>query len=348
VLLILEGWTADVIEPLGGEALVTPKFNSLCKEGLLFDHFYANGNRTDKGMASIISSQPALAKSSIINNIQKFTSLPSIPAELKKKNYNTSFYYGGASEFANMKGYWINAGYEDIVDLDQFPLDKRHAEWGVHDDVLFEKVLAELNMKQAPFFASILTLSSHEPFHVPYKSTFTGTDDADMYRNAVQFSDKALGDFFAAAKQQPWYGNTLFIVLADHGHQWPRDRKSYDPERFRIPFLLVGGALKQEYTGKTDPTIASQIDIAALLLGQLKMDATAFNWSKNVMDAAYKPYAVYTYNDGIGLVKPGARLVFDQESRQRIVQEGDSTLFSTMEKEARSYEQLYYEEFRRR
>jgi phosphoglycerol transferase MdoB-like AlkP superfamily enzyme len=348
VFLILEGWTADVIEPLGGESGVTPYFNALCREGLLFDQFYANGNRTDKGLAAIISSQPALAKSSIINNIQKFTSLPSIPAELKKKNYTTSFYYGGASEFANMKGYWINAGYEDIVDLDKFPLTKRNAEWGVHDDVLFEKVLEELGNRQTPFFASILTLSSHEPFQVPYTSAFKGKDEGDQYRNSVAFSDEALGKFFAQAKQQPWYQNTVFIILADHGHQWPKDRKSYDPDRFKIPFLVVGGALKPEYVGTINHTIASQIDIAAMVLTQLKSNASAFNWSKNFLDTAYHPYAVFTYNDGIGIVKNGVRLVFDQESKQRIWQEGDSTRFGALEKEARAYEQLYYEEFRKR
>lgn len=349
VLLILEGWTADVIGSLGGEAGVTPNFNALCKEGLLFDSFYANGNRTDKGLAAIISSQPALAKSSIINNIQKFTSLPSIPAELKKKHYVTSFYYGGASEFANMKGYWINAGYDEIIDLDKFSITQRNAEWGVHDDVLFGKTLEELSHKPAPFFASILTLSSHEPFKVPYTSSYSGKDAADLYRNAVAFSDHALGNFFRDAKKEGWYNNTIFIVLADHGHQWPKDRKSYDPDRFRIPFLITGGALKNEFAGKTDHTVASQIDIASMLLEQLKINATGFNRSKNFLDTAYRhPYAIFTYNDGIGIVKPGARLVFDQESKQRIYAEGDSTLYGQMETQARAYEQLYYEEFRKR
>jgi phosphoglycerol transferase MdoB-like AlkP superfamily enzyme len=348
VLVILEGWTADIVGAIGGEADVTPWFNALAREGLLFDQFYANGNRTDKGLAAIISSQPALAKSSIINNIQKFTSLPSIPAELKKKQYRTSFYYGGASEFANMKGYWISSGYDDIVDLDQFSLNKRNAEWGVHDDVLWPKILEDLNEKASPFFVTVLTLSSHEPFNVPHTSSFSGKDEADMYRNSVHFSDEALGAFFAKARQQPWYRNTVFIILADHGHQWPKDRKSFDPERFRIPFLIVGGALKTEYTGKVNHTIAGQVDIAAMLLTQLNLDDSAFHWSRNFLADTYHPYATFVYNDGIGIVKPGARLVYDQESKQRIWSEGADSLYNRMEEEARAYEQVYYEEFRRR
>jgi phosphoglycerol transferase MdoB-like AlkP superfamily enzyme len=348
VLIILEGWTADVIAPLGGEANVTPFFNEICKEGLLFTNFYANGNRTDKGLAAIISSQPALAHSSIINNIQKFTSLPSIPSVLKERQYRSFFYYGGASEFANMKGYWLNAGYEKIVDLESFPFGKRSAEWGVHDDVLFDKVLSGLNEMPSPFFVTALTLSSHEPFKVPFTSEFTKTTDDDLYRNAVKFSDQSLGTFFAKAKTQPWYDHTVMIVLADHGHQWPLDRKAYDPDRFRIPFLVTGGALKQVYRGRLNPTIAGQVDLAAILLGQLGLSSDAFTWSKNVLDSAYKPFATYTYNDGIGMIVPKGRVVFDQESKQVIWLEGDSTTMRITESQARAYEQMYFEEYRNR
>ncbi|MES2558186.1 MAG: sulfatase-like hydrolase/transferase [Bacteroidota bacterium] len=349
VLVVLEGWTADVIAPLGGEQDVTPNLNALCKEGLLFDQFYANGNRTDKGLAAIISSQPSLARSSIINNIQKFTSLPSIPSALKQLGYGSSFYYGGASEFANMKGYWLSAGYEEIVDLNNFPLNKQQAEWGVHDDVLWEKVLDGIGKNKAPFFTTVLTLSSHEPFNVPHHNPiFAGDDDPNLYRNSVNFADKALGDFFVKAKQQAWYNNTVFIILSDHGHQWPKNRLAYDPQRFRIPFLIAGGALMKEYKGTVNHTVAGQVDIAATLLHQLHLPAKGFNWSRNFLDSAYQPFATFVYNDGIGIIKPQGSLVFDQESKQRIVSSGDSSQFRQMEKQARVYEQLYYEEYIKR
>ncbi len=348
VFIVLEGWTADVIEPLGGESDVTPHLNALAQNGLLYTNFFANGNRTDKGLASIISSQPSLAHSSIINNIQKFTSLPSVSAELVKLGYNTSFYYGGASEFANMKGYWLSAGYQQIVDLNDFAFDKRNAEWGVHDDVLWAETLQRLGKSQSPFFATVLTLSSHEPFKVPHQSQFKGTDDADLYRNAVHFSDESLGAFFEAAAQQPWYANTVFFILSDHGHQWPKNRAAYDPERFHIPLLIVGGALKEEYCGQQDSAIACQVDLAAAVLSQFSMSSSSFTWSRNFLDSAYIPFATYVYNDGIGLVKPQARIVYDQESKQRIISQGNDTVWQEMEQQARAYEQLYFEEYRKR
>jgi phosphoglycerol transferase MdoB-like AlkP superfamily enzyme len=349
LLIVLEGWTADVIAPLGGEPNVTPNLNALCGEGLLFDQFYANGNRTDKGLAAIISSQPSLAHSSIINNIQKFTSLPSIPSVLKPLGYRSSFYYGGASEFANMKGYWLSAGYDHIIDLNNFTLQQRNAEWGVHDDVLWQKVQEGLATTKAPFFATVLTLSSHEPFTVPHRNpTFDGKDDPNLYRNSVNFADKALGAFFDKAKQQPWYANTLVLIVSDHGHQWPKDRLAYDPQRFHIPLLLTGGALAESFRGTVNHILAGQVDVAATLLHQLRVPSTNFTWSRNVLDSAYTPFATFVYNDGIGYVHPKGTIVFDQESKQRILSSGDSSQFSQIEKKARAYEQIYFQEYLKR
>ena len=43
IFVLLESWTCDVIEPLGGEPGITPFFNKLCSEGLLFRNMFANG-----------------------------------------------------------------------------------------------------------------------------------------------------------------------------------------------------------------------------------------------------------------------------------------------------------------
>lgn len=346
LLIILEGWGADVIEPLGGETGITPQFNALAQQGLLFTNAYASGNRTDKGIAAVISAQPSLAKSSIINKIEKFSNLPSLCRSFTAKGYHSEFIYGGESIFANMKGFWLNAGYQRIVDLNDFPLKERVADWGVHDDALFAKVLEELNGMPQPFFASTLTLSSHEPFRVPV-TAIAGDDDAQRYRNAAHFSDACLGAFLQKAAAQPWYANTLVVIVADHGHQWPKDRKSYDPQRFHIPLLFTGGALRPEWRGRTISKTGSQMDIAATVLQQFGMDSKAFNWSKNLADTCTKSFATFVYNDGIGLVQYGRQLVFDQETKQVIwnAAEANDSLSQQMQRTARAVEQVYYDEY---
>lgn len=346
LLVILEGWTADVVDVVGGEKDITPNFNRLSKNGLLYTRFYANGNRTDKGLAAIISGQPALAKSSIINRIQKFSNLPALSNVLKKNGYTTQFIYGGESEFANMKAYWINSGYERITDIHDFGKSTMPESWGVHDDVLFDKVYEEINNSKTPFFITTLTLSSHEPYKVPHQSRFSGPDEASGYRNAVHFSDEALSTFLDKASQASWYNNTLIIVLPDHGHHMPLNRNAYQPEKFHIPFFITGGALKQEWRGRVINNVAQQTDIAPSLLNQLKMDHTAFNWGRNLFDTTCAGFATYTFNDGIGLVTPGGDLVFDHESKKVISEHGEVN--DSLVKTAKAYEQLFYDEYLKR
>lgn len=345
LLIILEGWDADVIEPLGGETGVTPQLNSMVEDGILFTHFYSSGNRTDKGLASILSAQPSLAKSSIINKIEKFTDLPSLCKSLTDTGYSSMFVYGGESIFANMKGYWFNAGFQKIIDLNDFPVSERNSEWGVHDEFLYNRILNEAGEMKQPFFLSTITLSSHEPFKVPV-TKFAGSDDPQLYRNAVYYSDSCLGVFIQYAKKQSWYNNTLIVITSDHGHQWPKDRKSYDPERFHIPLLITGGAVKNEFRGKIILKTGSQTDIATTLLTQFGMHTKQFNWGKNLLNSASLSFATYTYNDGIGLVSDSCVLVYDQETKRVIFSNNLTEIKSGhFEKTARSYEQVYYNEF---
>lgn len=343
LLVILEGWSADVVGFTGGDASVSPNLNALANEGLTFVNFYANGNRTDKGLASIISAQPALAKSSIINKLQKFSNLPALPKALQDLGYNSKFVYGGESEFANMKAYWINSGYNNIVDIHQFNKAILPENWGVHDDELYNKLLEEFPKSPSPKFVTALTLSSHEPYSVPHKSNFTGTSQAELYKNSVHFSDKCLGDFMAKAKQQPWYNNTLIIILPDHAHQEPLNRQPYEPARFHIPLLITGGALNRAVKGLQVNKVGQQTDLAPSILAMLGVKKHSFAWGVNLFDTAQAGLATYTFDDGIGLVKSNGYVAFDQQSKRVIMSAGADSL--NMTKQARAYQQIYYNEY---
>jgi phosphoglycerol transferase MdoB-like AlkP superfamily enzyme len=90
ILLILESYTAKLIEPLGGLPGVTPNFNRLCKESVFFTNFYANDSRTDKSIVSILSGYPALGKISIIKFPNKTQKLGIISREMARAGYQTS------------------------------------------------------------------------------------------------------------------------------------------------------------------------------------------------------------------------------------------------------------------
>ncbi|MBC8083337.1 MAG: LTA synthase family protein, partial [Hymenobacter sp.] len=246
VFIILESFTSKLVGSVGGEAGVTPNLDSLARTGVLFNNIYAAGDRSQKGLVALLSGFPNQPNTSIIKYPRKTERLPHLCQSLKRAGYSSRYSYGGELAFANMKSYLVTAGYEQLTERADFPKSQQNSKWGAHDHVLFERVLRDLRTQPQPFFSTIFTLSSHEPFEIPIPRKFRGTDETALFRNSVYYTDWALGRFLQAARRQPWYDNTLLVLVADHGHGLPGDNPVDDPAKFRIPLLLAGGVLRPE------------------------------------------------------------------------------------------------------
>ena len=221
ILFILESFTADVIEPLGGRAGVAPNLNNLCSEGILFTNFYASGDRTDKGLISILSGYPAQPVTSIIKNPAKTQRLPYLSHYMQEMGYSTSFVYGGDIDFANFRSYLTNSRFDHITADEDFPDDYNQSKWGVHDHIVFERALEECDTTTRPFFKVILSLSSHEPFDVPMAPRFPGEDWENLFLNSCSYTDRSVGEFIHRAKASDWWDDTVIIFIAHHGIQIP-------------------------------------------------------------------------------------------------------------------------------
>jgi phosphoglycerol transferase MdoB-like AlkP superfamily enzyme len=318
LLIILEGFTAKVIEPLGGMSGITPNLNQLCAEGILFDAFYASGDRTDKGIISILSGYPAQPKTSIIKYPNKTQSLPSLPKVLTKQGYHTSFVYGGDIGFANMESYVTIAGFSHITEDNDFDLSLNVSKWGVHDEFVFNRLLTETDSAQTPFFKTMLSLSSHEPFDVP-SGLPEKKDEESLFFYYCRYTDKILGTFIQQAKQKSWWTNTLIIITADHGHRLPGKNAVYEKEKFKIPMLWVGGVIDSV---KRIHKIGNQTDLASTLLGQLNIQAPEFMFSKNLLNTETPSFSIYSFNNGFGYVGPGVDYVYDFDLKNYILQSG--------------------------
>nr|WP_240336957.1 LTA synthase family protein [Rufibacter sp. SYSU D00308] len=319
LFIILESYTAKFIGALGGPPEVTPTFNALAKEGVLFNNIYAAGDRSEKGMVALLSGYPVQTTTSIIKTPKKTERLPQLAAELKRLGYRTSYYYGGELAFANIKSYLLNGQYDQLVEKSDFGREHYNSKWGVHDHILFDKVLAEHRNPAQPFFTTVYTLSSHEPYDIPTQPKFPGTDEETRFKNSFHYTDWALGRFISEAKKMPWWQNTLVVLVADHGHHFPGRDQNDAPSKFRIPLLLTGGALAVQDTVVTN--IGSQTDIVPTLLQQLGQPTHQFAWSKNLLDAKATPFAFYVFNDGFGMVTPQGAVTFDNVAQRPILRE---------------------------
>jgi phosphoglycerol transferase MdoB-like AlkP superfamily enzyme len=316
ILVIMESYTASLMESLGGERGISPNLEQLSKEGMLFTQTYASGDRTDKGLIAVLSGFPSQAIRSIIGFNSKQEKLPSLFRETAQHGYHTSFYYGGETEFFNVKSYMLSHGCQRIIDIGDFKKSDMNSKWGAYDEFVYNRQIRDLSKEKQPFFSTLLTLTNHEPFELPVKGKFPGSDLPQKFRSTAFYADSCIGAFMATARQQPWYNNTLIIFVADHGHHLPQERyEIYDPHRFHIPLLICGGALKKEFRGKQIDKITSQTDIPAIVLTQLGIPSSRFRWSRNVLNPNAEPFAFYDWDNGFGFMTPEQTISFDNVGR---------------------------------
>lgn len=314
IFIILESYTAKFVGALGGVPGVTPQLDAIAADGILFKNIYAAGDRSEKGQVAILSGYPNQAINSIIKIPTKTRSLPSLAKTLESYNYYCNYTYGGELEFANIKSYLINTGYKHLVSKYSFPMDWRTTSWGVHDQYVFDRFHNDLAEEPTPFFSTIFSLSSHEPYDVPLKH-FGGADETSLFKNSIYYTDSVLGDFIRKIKKEPYWKNTLVVIVADHGHHLPGNDPNDVPSKFHIPLIFTGGALN--WKGLVEKT-GSQNDIAGTVLAQLKIPFDDFHWSKNLLDSSANSFAFYNFNNGFGWVTDSGYATVDNVSKQII------------------------------
>ncbi|MES2418660.1 MAG: sulfatase-like hydrolase/transferase [Bacteroidota bacterium] len=349
VVFILESFTADLTQTLGNESGITPNFDSLINKGVLFSQIYAAGNRTDKGLIGTLTGYPTLGTGSIVKWPEKMQKIPAISEKMLQNNYATSFFYGGESEFDNYKAFILSHGYQKLVDKNSFDPKDMNSKWGAYDALVFEKQLQYLNQSKQPFFSTVLSLTNHEPFELPTTFKFGKENLVQKFKSTAYYTDSCIGAYLSAAKKQPWYKNTLFIFVADHGHLYPKNNADiFMPQRYHIPLLFNGEPIKTAYRGKKLEQIGSQQDIAATLLAQLNISATDFTWSKNLFNPYTKPFAFFSWDNGFGFINKEQCITFDNVGKSILYNSDHRSKQPKTEPHlntGKSYLQTAYQEF---
>ena len=312
VLFLVESFGRSTVdERVGGEP-VAPEFQRLKGEGVYFDNLFANSFRTDRGTVAVLSGFPAQTKMSVMKLPVKSQRLPSIARSLRREGYATSFYYGGDLNFTNTASYLYGTGFDRLTWQKDLHFDAPTSRWGYADDVVIDAftdhVLAEA-ASQRPFFAAVLTLSSHEPFDVP----FAKFDDPML--NAMAFTDACLGRFVERVRQTPVWDDLLVILIADHAYPYPYGIANSDALRHRIPMLWLGGAVRRPAVVET---YGSQSDLAATLLAQLGIAHGDFLFSRDLFDPARPKFGYWCFNNGFGVADAGGTTIFDCTSARVI------------------------------
>jgi len=305
-------------EGRGPERTLTPNFDALARRGTLLTHAYSTGNRTIRAIEATTTGLPPLPGVSLVRRPQS-RGLFTLPALLREQGYETLFVYGGRALFDGMGGYLGRNGVERIVEQADYPPGTFATAWGVADEAIFARALAEMDGMAArgrPFYSLVLSVSNHRPFqfpedHVRRDPALSGRD------NAVRYADWALGAFMREASRRPWYGATLFVLMGDHG------ARVYGSARiplasYEVPILFVGPGVA---AGERVATLASSLDVPPTVLGLLGLDYESRFFGRDVLRLpAGAGRALMTHNSDVALIEgnrmavlglQGATKVFD-------------------------------------
>lgn len=343
LFIVLESFGSSLIGSLGGDSITTPNLNRLTEEGVVFTNFYASGNRTDKALPAILNGYPAQPATSIIKEPKKTQSLNSLVRIMNSLGYNSSFWYGGDINFANINSFLVASGFNQIITMENFDPSDYNSKWGVHDHVLFEALRDSMQRIHEPFFRVVLTLSSHEPFDVPMEPVFEGKDDLTKFRNAVYYTDKTIGGFIDWAKNTHWWDNSLVILVADHCRRNSIEDLVFSQEIFRIPMLWLGGAIDAK--GKRVQKLGTQVDIPLTLLNQLEIPSE-FPFAKDLLSENSNSFAFYVYNEGFAFITDSSAVIYDHKLGAPVLKSGADAAYA--ETLGKALLQVVYDDYMKR
>ena len=279
---------------------MTPYLDSLSKVSTTFTNVFSAGIHTFNGIYSTLFGMPALMNQQPMQATESINQpFTGIASTLAKFDYQTTFICPHDEQFDNMSGFLLSNGFQKIVGQKDFPLSEVHSTMGVPDDVLFEHVIQEISImakSPRPFLASVLTGSDHEPIYIPEGNGFV-PKTKERKQQAVEYADWSINKFLKLASAQPWYSNTIFVFVADHG-SWYRECYEMNISHHKIPLLLFSPRLIKPAMNNA---VGGQIDVFPTIMGLLNRPYVNNTMGVDLLKEGRK-YIAFSADDRLGCV----------------------------------------------
>lgn len=311
VFIMIDGAMAQAMASLSHKPFlhenVLVHLDSIAQTGVNFTNFYANSYSSQRSLMPIFSGLPALPRAVMINYPHMYQGMPSWPKLLKDEGYQIEYYYGGDVNYKNMRAYARTMGFRRLVSDSYFSMSAQASNRrGIYDEILFRKVMSSLkpSKQKEPFLRVVQTAICGAPYSVPFRRK-----GLDKPMNALAYSDSCVADFLQQLKATKFWNNTLVLISSDSPLRYPKYMEEDCSQRYQIPLILTGGALKKG--GLTVDTYGSQQDLAATLFAQMGMSHDDFPFSQNLLDSTRNHFAFFTSQDAFGLVTPKGEVIYN-------------------------------------
>lgn len=310
VLIFMESMSANLMESFGATKKLTPFLDSLYHQSLSFSRFYSSGIHTNHGMYSTLYSFPAIMK----RNAMKGSVIPiysGLPTILKDNGYQNLFFMTHESQYDNMNAFFRTNGFDEIYAQENYPSEKVVNSFGVQDDFLYQYALPILNKKAEsgqPFFTVLLSISNHPPYVIPdyFKPRSEKPED-----QIVEYADWSIKQFMKAAEKQPWFDQTIFVLLGDHGKLAGSPECEIPQSYNHIPLMIYGKSIQPEIKDK----FGGQIDVAPTLLGLLNINYIQNNFGVDLLKEE-RPCIFYTADNLIAARDTTRLYIYSPDNKQ--------------------------------
>jgi phosphoglycerol transferase MdoB-like AlkP superfamily enzyme len=303
VVILMESFAGRFVGALGSTDGITPNFDRLAKEGLLFRRFFSNSTHTHQGMFATMACFPNLPGFEYLMKTPEgsnhFSGLPQL---LHKRGFNDVYVYNGDFAWDNQRGFFSNQGMTHFIGRNDYENPVvNDPTWGVSDQDMFDRAAVELQQldHSKPFYALLQTLPNHTPYALPEAlpvSPVKGHGWLDEHLTAMRYSDWALGQFFDKVRKMPWFNETLFVVLGDHGFGVNEQLTEMDLFRHHVPMLMIAPGITGKF-GNTRGVVGTQVDVVPTIMGRLNGGARHQCWGRDLL-------ALDADDTGFGVIKP--------------------------------------------
>lgn len=317
VIIMLESFSREHIGSLnrylqnGRYQGFTPFLDSLIRYGYYFDA-YANGKTSIQGIPSILSGIPSLMNESFIQSVYASGKYTSVAGLLKEKGYSTAFFHGGTNGTMGFDSYSKLVGFDHYYGRTEYNNEKDYdGKWGIRDEEFLQYTADILNKTKEPFIGALFTLSSHHPYFVPGRYANVFRKGPLPIQQSIMYTDHALRQFFKTARQMPWFGNTLFVITADHTSEGYYPFYQSNVGQYAIPMLFYMPGQK-DLKGNSG-VVAQQTDIMPTVLGFLGYDRDYLAFGSDLFDSASNAprFSIHYISGLYGMMKDGWYIEYD-------------------------------------
>ena len=324
VIIILESFSQEYMGCYNDNLneSYTPFLDSLAEHSLLFQG-RSNGKKSIESIPSVMASLPTLMDRPVLMSQFKGNDIVGLPMLLKKHGYNTAFFHGAYNGSMGFDAFCQKIGFDAYYGRNEFGNEAYYdGTWGIFDEPFLQYMAMQLTRTPEPFFASVFTISSHHPYTIPDQYKGKLRKGSHPILECINYSDNALRRFFATASTQPWYDNTLFIIMADHPAQALSPQFSDYGTWYSIPMIVFD---PQHPVGQRSNRILQQSDIMPTLIDYLGYNepcicfgTSAFQQAEGWQVAYGCGYHQLVSNDGVALLEETKSRTFEEDGNGKL------------------------------